>query len=238
MGNSKDWLPIIYSLPEKTNYLAFDLPGHGKTDISFTSKEDSFLDIANNINSFLEFHKINKCCLVGYSMGGRIALCLSLLFPDRFSKVILESTNPGLQNKSKKNSRYKNDLKIAEQLITDNYREFLDKWYEQAIFYKLKAHPDYDKMIDIRLQNNPILLAEALKKLSIGVQQNYRDNLIKNTKIHILFLAGENDIKYKNITYKLKSDFITIKIIENSGHNIHLENKEIFLKHIKQFLNL
>jgi 2-succinyl-6-hydroxy-2,4-cyclohexadiene-1-carboxylate synthase len=105
--------------------------------------------IAKGIIHLLEELKIEKCFLVGYSMGGRLALYLSLYLPGKFIKVILESASPGLATNIERLPIIRSDSQMARKLTIisekSDFLSFLNNWYYQPIFSKIKIIPNIKK---------------------------------------------------------------------------------------------
>ena len=61
----------------------------------------------------------------------------------------------------------------------------------------------------------------------------------KMLEFPILLLAGESDFKYKYINREMEEQNRHSELIEVEGaaHNIHFENKEIFINYLEEFLN-
>ena len=192
---------------------------------------------AQALINLLEQLSIKKCFLVGYSMGGRLALYLTLHFPQYFSKVVLESTSPGLKTQEERLKRLENDNKLARELETSDFSSFLLKWYEQPLFTSIKRHPEFTQIMARRLQNHPALLAKSLRSMSIGRQPSLWAEL-KYNKIPLLLLVGEYDEKFKKINTEMASicKFAKLEIISSCGHNIHLESVMTFVQHVTTFL--
>ena len=66
-------------------------------------------EIAEAIVSGLDARGVKQCGLVGYSMGGRLALYLAGRHPRRFSCLVLESASPGLRTQEDRQKRQKQD---------------------------------------------------------------------------------------------------------------------------------
>lgn len=115
MGNVYEFDQAIKLLFDDFSYLTIDLPGHGKTQV-LDDECYTMASTATAIIQLLDQLKIDQCFLIGYSMGGRLALYLTLYFPQRFIKVILESTSPGLTTETAKLARIKSDAQIARKL--------------------------------------------------------------------------------------------------------------------------
>ena len=88
MGSSRDWGKVIEKLDNKGfNILTIDLPGHGRTRLETDEKFYTIPETANQIIRVLDHLDIQKCSVVGYSMGGRLALHLALNFSERFMRL-------------------------------------------------------------------------------------------------------------------------------------------------------
>ncbi|MFM6813362.1 MAG: alpha/beta fold hydrolase, partial [Dolichospermum sp.] len=128
------------------SYLVIDLPGHGKTQV-LDDEYYTMPSTATAIIQLLDQLKIDQCYLIGYSLGGRLALYLTLYFPNRFIKVILESASPGLATEMARLARIKSDAQIARKLTRmlnkDDFYHFLNNWYQQQVFGNIKNHPQY-----------------------------------------------------------------------------------------------
>lgn len=236
LGNSQDFNEVIDLLSEEFYCLTVDLPGHGKTRVFGDEDCYTMSATASALMELLDSLKIPKCGLIGYSMGGRLALYLVLNFPSRFSEVVLESTSPGLKTEEARLTRLQLDLNLAQQLELMDFQHFLIKWYQQPIFQSLQKHKDLDKLIEKRRENNPVELAKSLRNMGTGKQPSLWTQLSKN-KIPLLLLVGEFDHKFRSINEEMMSlsDITLLKIIPNCGHNIHWENMLEYVKSIIQF---
>lgn len=242
MGNIDEFDEAIKLLSDDFDYLTLDLPGHGKTQVL---GEDEYYTIANTAHALinlLDELKIPKCFLVGYSMGGRLALYLTLYFPERFHKVVLESASPGLPTETERLERIKLDTQIGRKLTRSfekrDFAVFLSNWYNQTIFGYIKNHPEYNRMLESRLLNNPKELDKSLRFMGTGFQPSLWEKLQYN-KISMLLLAGEYDEKFIYINTEMAKlcEFVQLKIISKAGHNIHFENPLAFVENIKCFLS-
>ncbi|MBD2039573.1 2-succinyl-6-hydroxy-2,4-cyclohexadiene-1-carboxylate synthase [Microcoleus sp. FACHB-672] len=239
MGDSNDFSEIISMLCEQFCCLAVDLPGHGKTLINGTSECYTMPNTALGLINLLDNLKIEKCFLAGYSMGGRLALYLTLHFPSRFEKVILESTSPGLKTAEERTQRIQIDWEWARELETKDFKDFLLNWYKQSLFKTLQTHPNFDKLIERRLQNNPLELAKSLRQMGTGNQPSLWDKIADN-KIPVRFLGGEYDDKFKCINAEMATlcQVSKLRIITKTGHNIHFENPKAYIEILSNFFRV
>ena len=83
------WEPQIIAL-KKYSTITYDLLGHGKTPYN---KEDITLnDFSNQLTSLLNFLKISKINLVGFSLGSLIALDFASKFKDKLNTLSVIGT--------------------------------------------------------------------------------------------------------------------------------------------------
>ncbi|BAY26280.1 alpha/beta hydrolase fold protein [Calothrix sp. NIES-2100] len=241
MGNIDEFDEAIALLSNEFSYLTIDLPGHGKTQVLGSDECYTMANTAQALINLLDELKIKKCFLVGYSMGGRLALYLNLHFPERFFKVVLESASPGLATEAERLKRIQLDYQIGRELIkileTSDFADFLSNWYSQPIFGNIKNHPKYEVLLENRLQNYPLKLDRSLRYMGTGFQPSLWDKLKENQN-PLLLLVGEYDEKFSDINQKMADtcENAQLKVIKNAGHNIHFENPREFVQNIRSFL--
>ena len=237
LGSGLDWQEIVTGLSKDFYCLAIDLPGHGKTLVNGSLMAYSMELFAISITRFCKNLGIGGASLVGYSMGGRLALYLSITLGKLWSAAVFESATPGIINEKLRVERQISDNKIAKSLENNNLESFLKDWYQQPMFDAFRNNKNFYSILKQRKTNNPKELAKALRKMGLGVQPSLWHQC-KTIKFPILLLAGEFDRKFCNIMKEMKSinkDF-NLKIIENAGHNIHLEQPQAYIKHLYNFL--
>jgi 2-succinyl-6-hydroxy-2,4-cyclohexadiene-1-carboxylate synthase len=233
MGSSEDYCHVIELLRSRYYCIAIDLPGHGKTNIIEDDLSYEFIATADGIIQLLDRLKIDRTAITGYSFGGRLALYLALEYPDRFDRVILESTSPGLATAAARQTRIVSDAQIIHQLQTENFADFVTNWYRQQLFTGIDTSPDFLSLLDRRMTNNPTNLAKSLKYAGLATQPYLGDRL----KVHpkpILLLVGSLDRKFVSIGQNLTqtSPHITLSIIPHCSHNIHFQQPDLWVSAI------
>src|SRR5699024_769468 len=93
-GSRNTWQPFIADWAKKYTVIAIDLPGHGQTEGSV----DSMDDLMSELRQLMEIMQIKKWHILGYSMGGRVALAFSNEYPETILSLTLESASPGINN--------------------------------------------------------------------------------------------------------------------------------------------
>ena len=235
MGSSADWTPIVRDLEDGFHCLTVDLPGHGQ---SLDQPEEAYSveGATEAVVEVLGAEGISSCTIIGYSMGGRVALSLALRYSDRVDRLVLESASPGLRTEAKRAERRDVDAKRAARIEKD-LEAFLADWYRLPLFGSLARHDLIGEMVETRSENDPDELARALRGLSPG-QQVSLWNRLGEINCPTLVLTGVLDDKYTAITKKAAARIETARrvVIPEAGHNVHAEHPSAFLDVLQQFL--
>ena len=89
------WMFQIPVLAQNYQVVSMDHRGHGSSDAPSSADDYSFSIFANDVRGLIEYLGITKCCLVGHSMGGYIALRIALDSSSLISSLVLVGTSSG-----------------------------------------------------------------------------------------------------------------------------------------------
>jgi len=236
MGSGDDWSVITEALRDESFSICVDLPGHGKS-VGRPSYEYTMEGATQALADVLDDAGVQTCDLVGYSMGGRVALYFAIHHPERVNSLILESASPGLTASKDRNARRLVDAERADNIRQD-LLAFLAGWYRMPLFASLERYGLVETMIDRRANNNPEEIARALEGLSVGAQPSLWERLV-DMDIPTLTFAGELDEKYVEITRHMAvgSRNMQTVIVPEAGHCIHAERPQAFVAHLVHFLS-
>lgn len=235
LGSRLDWEPACDALRGQFRVFPFDLPGHGDTAIS---NDTSFESAAQDLVSFLDSANIRKPHLVGYSMGGRIALYLTVRCGEKFGDVVITSASPGIEDDNERADRRLRDDALAERLSSEPLARFVEGWYRQPLFASLQKYPDLlRQLMSRRTENNPQSLATALRVFSPGRQPSLWAEL-KGIRNRVLLVAGGLDAKYVAVSRVMARHIATAQeaIIPEAGHALHLEQPGPYIAALRAFL--
>jgi len=173
-----------------------------------------------------------KSVLLGYSLGGRLALHACIHRPDLWQGVVLVGADPGLGSSEEKNQQFTRDRNWADRLKKEPLEQLVREWDEQPVFCGIEnSAPRNLEELD------PIQLSQQFEVFSKGLQQNLVPALSELKTPPVLFLAGEKDKKYQQIGDELAElcPVVESRWVEDSGHRVPWENPESFSRILIDF---
>lgn len=244
MGAKEDWQPLMAKMSLYYHCICIDLPGHGGNQYRLPTP--GLLEAAEHIFEAVTQLGYQNFHLVGYSLGGRIALHIAKQQPHALLSLVLESAHPGLQNELDKQQRILSDKRWADRLNALPLKQFLSLWYQQAVFSDLTSE-QRQWLISKRQSNNQQHLHACYQATSLGWQQDCRD-VLQQLKCPSYFISGEQDKKFQKIasnwlehlqqsaqanipTSSVEQTLISqphVSIIAGVGHNIHSIQPQMF----------
>ena len=236
-GATTTWHEIVELLPTSKRIIAVDLLGHGKTAVDVEPihyEMDGQLSILHELMYALH---VQNCTLLGYSMGGRIALSYALRYPDQVDQLILESASPGLENEVDRLARIENDEKLAKRIEQDGLEAFITFWQNIPLFATQRKLSNIQqlKLREERSNQNGKGLTLSLRHMGTGKMPPLW-HMLEAAPIPILLITGELDPKFVNIANQIcqKNENIKQIVIPQVGHAIHVENPQKFATIVKE----
>lgn len=208
--------------------VAPDLPGHGRRggDRSSACNLDVALDVVRAAVSGAAEKGGVRPYLVGYSMGGRIALHFAARFPESIAGLVLESSSPGLEEERDRAVRRDADAALADRLEREGIVGFVDAWEALPLFAsQRRLSPEtLSAQRARRLSSDPWGWAAALRGMGTGKLGSLWASL-PDLALPTLVLVGREDRKFVDIGTRMgeRLPSVRLEVIEGVGHNVHLE---------------
>ncbi len=238
MGSSRDFSNIMAALEERFRCVAVDLAGHGASVGLPYPGSYTFEGAARSVLRLLGELGISRPAVVGYSMGGRLALWLALRHPERCCGLFLESASPGLEGETERAARRGADEEKATRLQSGDLEGFIEGWYRQPLFASLaRREVLLRRIVDARRSNEPKELARSLRGMGTGSGPSLWEELA-GLRVPALAVAGELDEKYVGIARRMvdSSPQIRAAVIPGAGHNVRVEAPGVYIRLLKEFL--
>ncbi len=177
--------------------------------------------------------------LLGYSMGGRIALRLALDHPGRVRRLILVSTSPGISDPGERALRRARDERLAQILEEDGIGPFVAWWEANPALRPAKplARRVEEDLRCLRLNQDPHCLAANLRQLGTGMMEPLWNRLGELT-MPVLLVAGAADRTYCDKCTRMAARMpdARVVIIPDSGHAVHREQAAALRATVDEFL--
>lgn len=212
-----------------------DLPGHGR---AAGAPPEAF-----ELNAVLDAVDAalgpEPAPLVGYSMGGRIALAFAAERPHRVSHLVLESASAGLRYPGERAARRRSDEELARFIETEGVDAFVRRWEALPLFETQGALPEAVRRRHrgLRLENSATGLARALRHLGTGVLPSQWDAL-PALRVPTLLVVGAEDRKFVEINRSIVQAMPEGSLVRvpGAGHTVHLERPREWLQAVVGFL--
>lgn len=226
------WNDFALGLSKKHRVICFDIPGHGQSEC--LSEKQSVDEIARFTKLALTKLNVDKCIMIGHSMGGYITLAYHKLFSKSLLGFCLFHSHPFADTEETKKKRLR-EIKM----INNGKKELIAKFNIPNAFAKQNL-----EKLDNEIQN---VISIALETPKEGIISNLhammnRDDLsesLANSNLPFLYIAGKKDnyIDFErvvpNIKLPIKSELCVLK---NSGHMGFIEEKDLALKKVVEFI--
>lgn len=239
-GDSSTWTPFCPVWGKHSKLIIPDIIGHGKTESPEDISRYKIESAAEDLILLMDQLGIEQVDLLGYSMGGRLALTLAFLYPERVRKLILESASPGIRTYEERLQRRMKDAELADFIKDQGVETFVDYWEAIPLFSTMGNLPDSMKELirEQRLSNNAKGLRNSLLGMGTGSQASWWGKL-DLLGCEVLLLTGEMDEKFCNIAEKMAEEMNRASwiVINDCGHAIHVESKEKFGTIVSDFLS-
>ena len=231
LGDANDWQPVIDRLPGH-HCIALDLPGHGQHhELRVNDFEQSHQWLCRELAS----RGIERYLLVGYSLGGRLALYHASREPAGLSGLLLENCHPGLPA-GERAARIAHDESWAERFEREPLADVLADWYRQGVFADLDEAARA-RQIARRLGNDGKAVAAMLRATSLGQQPDLASWLAQGT-LPVTWVSGKRDHKFHQLACLMASQHRKINHLElDGGHNLHAHQPEAFARLLAEWVN-
>lgn len=238
-GSHAHFSDLALSLPED-RVVTPDLYGHGWSSVPADLARLGLSPMGEDLWTLVtELGWSGPVVLLGYSMGGRLALDMALRRPERVAGLVLESASPGIHDDSERRQRAMDDDALAERIVAGGVDRFVEYWEELPLF---RSQKDLDPALQEHIRRDRQShsaegLAQSLRGTGVGRQLSWWDALA-GFRRPVLLIAGDQDAKYQGISREMAARFphAVLEVIEGAGHTPHVEHPEAFQTVVREFL--
>lgn len=224
-----DFVPLLY---KELRVVTLDLPGHGISVVTGECHTMEFL--ADTVAEGLKALGIERCTLVGHSMGGYVALAFCERHPEMLDGVVLLSSTPNPDTEEKAENRRR---EIA--LVRAGKKDMLARVAPAAGFAEENRARMADAIEDLTEQVF-VTEDEGIVALLNGmIARKDQNEMLRQTKVPVLFILGRKDNYIPlEVAEKMVADHPKAEVVwlEHSGHMGFLEEPEATAKALLDFV--
>ncbi len=229
LGLPSDWSLI----PFETDIIPVNLWNDFR-ELNLKDGDDAFGSWAERFLDSIRAMK-TKPTLLGYSLGGRLALHVLFRRPALFAAGIIVSAHPGLTSDQARRERFRNDEMWSRRFAQDSWETVLRDWNAQK---SLQAPPadGAPESIPLRRDEHDFdrgLLSRAMRSWSLARQADLR-SAIHECPVPLTFVNGGLDTKFRELVAQLAMTRSQSHIvIPNAGHRVPWDQPSAFVASLR-----
>lgn len=225
-GCGSDFRLLNASLESDRKLIAPDWPGHGtKSGL----RNVSGYSLESHMRVIDEATAGESVELLGYSMGGRLALHYALSRPERVARLVLVGASPGLRTEAERLERRAGDAALADFIRSQGVGAFMRYWHGQTMFQTLLSLPDerLREVMASRGRNDPEGLSLSLLHVGTGALPSLWERL-HELKMPVDLVTGTKDLKFTAIGREMVTLIPRARLgeVDDAGHAVHLERPD------------
>lgn len=170
--------------------------------------------------------------VLGYSLGARMALGLTVRHPALVARATWIGVHPGLQSDDERQQRRAADAEWCSLLEREGVPAFVSAWEKQPLFatqQRLPA-PMLDAQRAERLRHTAAGLRLSLQRTGLGEMPNYWPAL-RDIGVPVDWVVGELDDKFGSLARAAEPALreVRLHVVPGAGHNVLLERPSALL---------
>ena len=209
--------------------VAVDLIGHGKSPVPSTPAEAAMDVVVAAVDRVAHVLNMTPMRLVGYSMGGRVALSYAVAHPESVASLVLIGTSAGITDPEARERRRLADTELADSIGERGLEWFVDHWMRQPITQpgSARGRAAQPARRTQRMANDPDALRRVLLGLGTGVMPPLHDSLGR-LDFPVPLVAGEADVTYRAAAHDLAAVIPGSEafVVPDAGHAVHIDNPD------------
>ncbi len=225
------WGEFASELAKKYRIISIDLLGHGQTGCIAAIHTMEMM--ADAVKAVLDSLSVQKCVMLGHSMGGYVALAFLEKYESYLSAFSLFHSSPFADTDVKRQNRDREIVLVRDGKKSLIYNVHCSNAFANQNVERLESEIEKAKQI---AQNTPDAgIIAALEGMKTRAE---RSIVLKNMQLPFLYIIGKHDnfIPYEILTKIQFPEKTKTLTLENSGHYGFIEEMEIAVNEVIKFI--
>jgi pimeloyl-ACP methyl ester carboxylesterase len=234
-GNIQIWEEEIRLILRSGNYriISYEIRGHHRSSMG---KNGNYTmdDLANDLDRLLNELKVEKCTLIGHSIGGKIAAVYAKHNSQKIDAIIF------ISGSSIPIPEDKLEDSISIKLATTKGMEAVAEYERQQKQGKEKAFEDekewnlFKEIFTKTSVEGFVAARNALRTMPDDI-----NDVLRNADCRLYGIVGSDDEVFMNLKSKMKQEIpkFNLRVIEGEGHWLILHNPQALDKVLEEFLS-
>lgn len=231
------WTEVAAAAGPGWRWLLPDHRGHGRTRVPAAASH-SLEAGAEDVLRLWDAVGAERSHLVGYSMGGRLALTLAVRAPERLSSLVVVSAHAGLEA-DERPPRRAADRAWARRLRREGVGPFADAWEALPLLAGVarRSRRARARLARLRRRSRPEGLAASLRDGGAGTMTPIWERLATVT-CPVLVVAGAEDPRYRAHAVRLAARLPhgRVAVVPRCGHAVPAERPYLLGRMLREFL--
>lgn len=235
-GSHQDWDNQIEAIKDDYRCLRLDFRGHGRSEAPKTEEGYSIYHNSEDVYQLLSQLGVNRCCLVGHSMGGFTALQFVLDHPEKVAALVLVDTSSGEWDVDPGAAELR--AKVTDLALTEG----LEAAFEYDVANNPMRTKRFEKRPELRETSRRKTLQTSVEGYvhvpkSFNTWKPVTDRLAE-IRVPTITIRGEADTGFIRASQILEDSIAGSKLIvvPEAFHNPHEESPEFFNEIFTKFL--
>ena len=238
-GSGAAMAPLVHRL-DGWQRIAVDLPGHGRSPAPPQPSRYSIEAMAESVARLAATAADESYHVIGYSMGGRVALALAAAHPHVCRSVALISATAGMTDEAERAHRRQADEALADRIGEHGLEQFVADWMAAPMWDTLRAclsETEWEASMRQRLGCDPVGLANSLRAGGTGSMTPLWDRLA-TLAVPTLIVCGALDGKFVELGRRMSEllPHSELAVMSGVGHAVHLEAPDLCADTVADFM--
>jgi len=230
LENMSMWDYFSKKLSEEFRVITIDLPGFGGSEC--IHRVHLMEQMATVVNKVLKYLEVDKCLMIGHSMGGYVTLAFASKFPGKLQGFGLFHSHALADTPEAKVNRDR-----AIEIVQSDRGSFIFSFFPELFAPENVGsfEKEIKKLHEDAMKTSPKAIIAALEGMKYRTDKR---DVLNNIKVPVLFILGKKDSRIPLEKTLAQASFpggSGSRVLDNAGDMGHIEARKETLGAVRGF---